>query len=415
MKKKTIVSVMCIIMALSTLLTACSPKEETRIYKDGMFSDVEANSPYRSYIAAVYEMGLMTGRGDEGVFGVDEYLSVGEGIAVADRLHNLYMSGKEKFEQSDPWYKVYADYALENGIISEEPADYNAYMLRSEFSTLLAATMPAEALPAINTVVDNAIMDVNMQEDYAAGVYLLYRAGIFTGDKEDGSFKPDEKITKADVAMALARMAASNMRGRVSLTEPYKKPFSPDLTARPAANDDFFKNAAIIGNSLVEGLKMYSNLTTATYYSGTSMSVVSAMSKEIPLLEGKTHDKVYIELGINEIGNSVDTFKKNYGEMIDAIREYLPDAELYIMSILPVSQAKSGEGYFTIDRVKAYNSALYELAEEKECYYLDVYSALVGSDGYLPADETWDGVHLSPDTYGIWENCIREYYAVEEK
>ena len=101
--------------------------------------------------------------------------------------------------------------------------------------------------------------------------------------------------------------------------------------------------------------------------------------------------------------------------MIDTIRAAEPDAEIYIMAILPVSQAKSSGGtQFTIDNVKKYNTVLYELATEKECWYVDAYAALVGADGYLPADQTWDGVHLTAETYSIWENYIRTHYAVSK-
>ena len=138
------------------------------------------------------------------------------------------------------------------------------------------------------------------------------------------------------------------------------------------------------------------------------------MKEEIPQLIQKQYAKIYIELGINELGGDSDSFIQSYGKMIDTIRAAEPDADIYILSILPVSKDKSAEGQFTIERVKACNEKLYALATEKECYYMDVYSALLGSDGYLPADETWDGVHLTPDTYAIWENYMRTHYAVKK-
>lgn len=409
--KKIISAAICMTLALACLLTACAGKTEDLVYKDGMFTDVTADSPYRDSIAAVYEMGLMKGMTDT-LFGTDRAVTLAQAIAYTAKLHSFITGDKYEFKEGRPWYKVYADYAVSCGILQSEITSYDSNLTREEFADILTHTVAASALPGINTVEDNAIPDVSIDDEYGASIYLLYRAGIFTGEKEDGAFRPKDSVTRGEMAQALARMAASSMRGTVTLTLP--EPFSPDLQKSPAMGDDYFKDAAIVGNSLTEGLRMYAKLSTLTFYSGTSMSVTSAMKDEIPQLIQKQYAKIYIELGINELGGDSDSFIQSYGKMIDTIRAAEPDADIYILSILPVSKDKSAEGQFTIERVKACNEKLYALATEKECYYMDVYSALLGSDGYLPADETWDGVHLTPDTYAIWENYMRTHYAVKK-
>jgi hypothetical protein len=81
------------------------------------------------------------------------------------------------------------------------------------------------------------------------------------------------------------------------------------------------------------------------------------------------------------------------------------------MSLTPVSYNKSSTSdTFNMTRVKEFNGALHELAEEKECYYLDLCTALAGSDGYLPADVTSDGVHFSLSVYADWADYLRTHY-----
>ena len=404
-------------MALACLTTACAVKKngesEARVYKDGMFTDVTASSPYRDYVAAVYELGLMTGVDKINCFGASEGVTSADAISIIARLHSVYTGDKYKFKDSEPWYQTYVDYAKDSGFLQAEPDNYTQDVTRGEFADLLVTSIPSEALPGINSVEDGSVPDIAEDSQYAQSVYLLYRAGVFTGEKEDGSFRPDDIITRAEAAQAVARMAASSMRGKVTLTKP--PVFSPDLTEQTALTDEQLKSSAILGNSLVEGLKMYSKLSTLNFYSGTSMSVTSAKTSALPNMLKTQYQRIYIELGINEIGGDVSAFKSQYGDMIDTIRAAEPDAEIYIMAILPVSQAKSSGGtQFTIDNVKKYNTVLYELATEKECWYVDAYAALVGADGYLPADQTWDGVHLTAETYSIWENYIRTHYAVSK-
>ena len=65
---------------------------------------------------------------------------------------------------------------------------------------------------------------------------------------------------------------------------------------------------------------------------------------------------------------------------------------------------------FNKDNIMKYNRTLRTLASEKGCYFLDVYSALVDTDGNLPTEMSWDGIHLTADGYGVWENYIRTHY-----
>ena len=81
------------------------------------------------------------------------------------------------------------------------------------------------------------------------------------------------------------------------------------------------------------------------------------------------------------------------------------------MSLTPVSANKSSSSpVFTKSRVDAYNAALYGLAEEKGCYYIDLIEALADGSGYLPANKTWDGVHLNADYYKVWADYLRTHY-----
>lgn len=199
---------------------------------------------------------------------------------------------------------------------------------------------------------------------------------------------------------------------------------APDLSAREAKDDEFFSDAAFMGNSLMDGFRLFSGLTTCDYYAATSMTVVGATTKSCITLDSgaagtlvdgliqKPYGKIYILLGINEIGFDVETFIDYYGKMLDTIIAAQPDCDIYIMGITPVSAAKSASGeVFNMTRITEYNTALHQLAADKGCYYMDLVSALAGPDGYLPASETSDGVHFSTKVYQTWLDYVRTHYA----
>lgn len=389
-------------------------------FREDLFSDVNKDDWFFDHVKNAYELGIMTGQG-EGVFAPLGSVSLAEVITMAAKLRSSYIGDGYDFSGGETWYTHMVDYAIAQGIIQEgEFADYTAVATRTQFAYILSGALPSGALEEINTVEDNSLPDVRMDDAYAANIYLLYRAGIFSGSDERGTFSPSGTVTRAEAAAVTSRIASAPLRTKCA----FYAPVYPDLSLRARADDSFFTDTAILGNSLIDGLRLYAKLKTVDYYCGTSMSVNSAMnSKKVLLKNGaygtqldamaqKQYGKVYIELGINEIGGSVDSFIKAYGSMLDKIKAAQPKADIYIMAITPVSRNKSKSStVFTRERVKMYNDALYKLAGERECYYLDVFTPLADSEGYLPKGDTWDGVHFATAKYLDWEEIIRTYYA----
>ena len=198
----------------------------------------------------------------------------------------------------------------------------------------------------------------------------------------------------------------------------------PDLALREKVEDDFFDDAVFFGNSLVNGLELYGQMGGGDFCCATSASVISVTSTLNATLKNggagtlldkmleKQYGKIYILLGINEIGFNTDYFAQVYGDMLRRIKDAQPDATIYIMSLTPVTKAKSDAGApFTMDRIREYNAALYQLAADYECYYVDLIEALTDSTGYLPAADSTDGVHFVVSKYPVWADYLRTHYA----
>ena len=378
-------------------------KQKVNTYTDGMFPDV-AEDWYTTYVAAVYELGLMQGDAD-GTFRPDGSVTLAETAALAARLHRCYQSGSAEFQQGKPWYQVYADYCLENGILSAPYADYNAPAKRSEFAALLSRALPAGALPPFNEIADGAIPDVPADSAHAAEIYGLYRAGILTGSDIYGTFAPDSDIRRSEVAAIVSRMVYASLRREVALVP---KPAYPDLPEGARQEDDFFADAAMIGNSLVDGMMLYSGLKM-TYFGQESATV---KSYRLDRLLQNSYGKVYIELGINDMGYGMDTYIDGYRSIISRIREAMPDADIYVLSMTPVTKTKSAEG-FAMSEITKRNAALHDLAEELQCWYIDCCTPLCDAEGFLQAQlaAAWDGAHLKETAgYVAWAEQIRTHY-----
>ena len=407
-------SCLCCAYATGGSLDNFSDKYE---YTDGLFADISDGYWYGKYVAKVFALGLMDGRGD-GYFAPNDPVTVAETITLAARLHHIYSGGDGIFPESEPWYKVYVDYAMDNGIITTDAWKYADATTRRQFASILCAALPREALNTMNDVPDGSIPDILDSDPCRDAIYSLYRAGVLTGNDAEGSFLPDNDISRSAVAAIISRMAVRSMRVPFSLN-PYR---GPDTPVQSVAGEEFFSDACIIGNSLVEGIRLFSGLKTMTYYSCTGMTVISAVSgrdfvlypgyrgSAVDAMSQRDFSKVYIELGINEIGFPVETFTAYYRTLIERVKAAQPDADIYILSLTPVSRAKDAQGTFTMARVNSYNAGLKALAKDMEVYFIDCVTPLVDETGFLPPKDTWDGVHFDIPKYSEWEHIIRTRY-----
>ena len=190
------------------------------VYVQGQFTDVPAAQWFTQNVAGAVEFGLMKGN-TASTFNPYGDVTLAETITMAARIHSIYTTGAESFDQSvgDVWYQVYLNYAYQNGIIGYSLYSGNVQekATRAQYAEIFANALPDEALAAKNSVPDAAIPDVTMQDSYAGAVYKLYRAGILAGGDAKGTFSPLTYITRAESATVVARMADSDNRMSFSL------------------------------------------------------------------------------------------------------------------------------------------------------------------------------------------------------
>ena len=189
---------------------------KAKSYEDG-FSDVAVQDWFYENVATAYELGLMVGKG-ENTFDPNGKVTVAEAITIAARIHSIYYTGTETFEQTEPWYQTYVNYADENGIDTASGADLNAPATRAQFAVILENALPNKALGEINTVDPDSIPDVSEYDSCGEAVYRLYRAGVMVGNDDEGTFAPNATIRRSEVAAIATRMADADLRMAVSLT-----------------------------------------------------------------------------------------------------------------------------------------------------------------------------------------------------
>lgn len=190
------------------------------------------------------------------------------------------------------------------------------------------------------------------------------------------------------------------------------------------ADAGWFDDAIFIGNSRTEGFALYSGLdgiraftergvTVCTVFTSPAVNVNGQKVSIMDAAEREDFSRCYIMLGMNELGwRSVDYFADKYGDIIDALRESHPDADIYVQSILPVTASRSADdAVYNNGNIEKFNSAIQDMCEEKQVYYLCVAEAVAGPDGTLPEDGAFDGIHLKAPLCALWLDYLETHTA----
>ena len=185
-----------------------------------------------------------------------------------------------------------------------------------------------------------------------------------------------------------------------------------------AVYDSFFDRTCMIGNSMVDGFMMWSGLTNIRYIYSTGATVdnVIGVLDLAPLTLNKPgyYTDIYLMFGLNEVGSSVSTFISGYQKLVDYIRKYQPNANIYCISITPVTEAVdvNPNEPQSMQRINNFNSTLREFCEQNNCWYLNIYDMLLDETGYLSMRYAFagDGKHFKKSGYVAWANYMKTHY-----
>lgn len=162
----------------------------------------------------------------------------------------------------------------------------------------------------------------------------------------------------------------------------------------------------------------YGSINNATYFASTGMDIYKIYNQKInvgkqgktglkSLLEKNKNSKVYIMLGINELGYDFDRTINKFQELIDIIKSSQPGVIIYIEANLHVSESRSvSDEIFNNTNIDIFNRKLAKLADNDSIFYLDVNPLFDDDKGNLRADYTYDNTHVLGKYYKVWTDWI---------
>lgn len=180
-------------------------------------------------------------------------------------------------------------------------------------------------------------------------------------------------------------------------------------------DESWFNDALFIGDSHIEGLCDYGGLPNATYYFKRGLDIWSVLKKSfvggkltIPqALSERQFGKIYIMLGINEIGcGTTESYAAQYADVVARLRELQPNAVIYIQAIFHTSQKKSDSSIYNNDTINARNAAISALADGRHVFFVDCNAIFDDENGALTSSYSGDGVHVKAPYYTMWRDYL---------
>ena len=201
------------------------------------------------------------------------------------------------------------------------------------------------------------------------------------------------------------------------------------------APPEYFDDVVFVGDSISESLRRYTSwlkdeqnidyFGKAQFLTAASFGIYNALVGEcLPVYKGERMPiednivqmdvkKVYILLGLNDVARfSCEENIQNYKELINRILSKKPNLDIIIQSVTPLTRHEESLQYVNFDRahVKTLNEALEKMADENNFYFINVASAVMDDEGFLPNEYSYDGTcHMTYEALELWINYMRTH------
>jgi lysophospholipase L1-like esterase len=215
-----------------------------------------------------------------------------------------------------------------------------------------------------------------------------------------------EEITSEQVVEPVTLETEAPTEEETTQEEPtVKTPVVEDFT-----NEAFYADAAFLGDTFVSGLEIYSDIDSKKIVADTSWTTGKAESSAVTKLSATGASKIILEIGINDLnydGRDAQRVYSDYTSLVNAIKKAMPDAQIYVVSVFPISSGFESKSNIVIknSNIKALNDLLAGMEGVK---YIDVYSSLVDQSGYLNTDVSSNGLNIKKSYYPFILNLIAE-------
>lgn len=141
---------------------------------------------------------------------------------------------------------------------------------------------------------------------------------------------------------------------------------------------------------------------------GCSGDTLAGMRNRLSTVQMLTPKKVFFMGGINGLTDyNLSQCVRQYAALLNQLKRFLPDAEIYIHSLLPIAKNKE-RTVCSNKTIRQFNDEIRGIAQAEGIAYIDLYPCYE-KNGQLDSALTVDGIHLKPEAYEHWFRMLNPY------
>lgn len=259
--------------------------------------------------------------------------------------------------------------------------------------------------------------------------FILTSAIVLTGCGEGGNKNTEEKCEGTQLLAKLEKENISEIEkqlnehlGAITLEEDKELDENENETVMNSEAEDIdiynkdyngiFEDTIFMGDSITEGLYYMEVIDKSKVVASMGASILKA-KEELPNVVSLAPKKVVLLYGMNDVilfdesneWTSIHSFKANYKELLQTLKNQLPYTEIYVQSPLSVEEGNiNASPRLTNDNIDKFRIAVEEVCKEVDVHYVDI-NFIVKNDKTLRAE---DGIHLNYDFYVQWLSFLEK-------
>ncbi|MCR8642542.1 GDSL-type esterase/lipase family protein [Paenibacillus sp. N1-5-1-14] len=181
----------------------------------------------------------------------------------------------------------------------------------------------------------------------------------------------------------------------------------PAATQAPAGSvQELFGSSLFVGDSIIGGLVNDDLLPEANVMGALGATIQSTLDY-VEEIASRKPSRVFLSMGQNDLLKPTEDAKgrliQQYTQLVDRIRELVPVARVYVLSITPLDTTSPGSENIN-QQIGTFNAALQKLAKEKGIDFIDL--APIFTQYKIQYDG--DGSHFTNAFYPILLGYLKE-------
>ena len=227
--------------------------------------------------------------------------------------------------------------------------------------------------------------------------------------KPDGSGKPDNKNNNSTTMSASSDNTEIQTTAAIVSNGSVVK-ITDSADEEEYSTNDLYADTVLFGDMIIEGIQDYGYLGTGNIVSDNNLTTDKAHNY-ISDVKDRTPSKIFLLVGLNDLNygtRSGTDVAERIENLVAALKENIPSAKIYVVSLLPVTESFEAKSSVKIKQsdINDANKKLAEDATTMGAVFVDIADSFKDGSGYLNTKYSSGGYNLNHNYYPFFLNKL---------